>query len=161
MKIRLVRDRRNRMITAGLLLLSVFVGPVVMMSPASASAHVSCYGDYCSGKDPMATGCANDAITTASADLGWGELDLRWSPTCKTNWARIYVYPRKALGGGYVAAVQSTGYRQVGNIGAFVGIHAQTETDWSPMIYSPTKCVKAGAVLGVGYIWDYDWTACR
>lgn len=155
----LFKTTKMRVALLGALALGATAAPLAAAAPASAS--VGCYGDYCSGRDPMATGCANDAVTVASADLGWGELDLRWSPTCKTNWARIYVYPTKTLGPGYVTAEQSTGYTQTGPIGAIASWTPQTETDWSPMIYSPVKCVKAGAVLGVGYIWDYDWTACR
>lgn len=148
---------RTALIAASVLLLGGITGPLVSTHTAMA---VTCYGDYCSGQDPMATGCASDAITVASADLGWGELTLRWSPTCQTNWARMYVYPTRTLGPGYVSAVQSTGYTQTGPIYVIISGSPQSETTWSPMIYSPVKCVKAGAVLGVGYIWDYDWTAC-
>jgi hypothetical protein len=109
----------------------------------------------------MATGCANDAYSLATKDLGWASLSLRWSPTCKTEWARVYVYPTKSLGPGYVTAMQpSTGYYQTGGIYFIGSWTAQTETVWSPMIYSPVRCVKAGAVLGTGYLWNYDWTVC-
>lgn len=153
---------RKRLVSA---IVAVLVGAGVLTSSmaiaAPASASVSCYGDYCSGQDPMATGCANDAVTVDAVDVGYGELTLRWSPTCKTNWARIYIYPTKTLGGGYITAEQSTGYTQTGTIYAILSTSPQTETVWSPMIYSPTLCVKAGSVLGVGYIWDYDWTGCH
>ncbi|GLL05094.1 DUF2690 domain-containing protein [Dactylosporangium matsuzakiense] len=59
-------------------------GAVAAGSPALA---VTCYGDYCSGQDPESSGCSADATTTASARI-WGTesyIELRWSPTCKTN----------------------------------------------------------------------------
>jgi hypothetical protein len=65
-----------------------------------------------------------------------------------------------SLSPGYVTAEQSTGYTQTGGIDAIQSFSAQSETAWSPMIYSPVKCVKAGATLGTGYSFDYDWTAC-
>ena len=132
-----------------------------LFAAIAAPAHaVSCYGDYCSGKDPNATGCANGATTFASANLGYGTLDLRWSPTCKTEWARLYVYPTRTLAPGYVIAEQSTGYTQTGPIYAIASWSPQSETVWTPMIYSPVLCVKAGANLGTGYSWNTDWTAC-
>lgn len=123
-------------------------------------SHVSCYGDYCSGQSPVSTGCSVGAVTIASVDLGWAALDLRWSPTCQTNWARIYVYPTKTLGPGFIVAQQSTGYAQYGNIYVIASFSAQTETEWTPMIYSPKLCVRVGANLGTGYSYDTDWTGC-
>ena len=85
----------------------IFGGALATASPASA---VTCYGDYCSGKQPDQTGCAAGAVTVDAVDFRGGRLELRWSPTCKTNWARLQVYP-----GGFaytLAAVQDTGYTQ-------------------------------------------------
>jgi hypothetical protein len=140
-------------------MLALLVG-VAFAADASSAQAVGCYGDYCSGKDPQATGCANDARTFAVTNLSYGTLSLRWSPTCKTEWARLYVYPTRTLSPGYVIAQQSTGYYQTGPIYAISSWTAHDETTWSPMIYSPVKCVKAGANLGTGYSWNTDWTAC-
>lgn len=154
-----LRPGWRRIVVALAAVLTISGGAFIVASPAIAS--VGCYGDYCSGKDPMATGCANDAVSVDGVDLGYGYLSLRWSPTCKTNWARLYVYPTRTLGPGFVVAHQSTGYEQYGNIYAIVSGSPQSETVWSPMIYSPTLCVKAGANLGAGYSWDTDWTGCH
>lgn len=143
-------------VVAGLLVGS---GVAVIATAVPASA-VSCWGNYCSGLDPQATGCANGATTLSSVDLGYGSLNLRWSPTCQTEWARLYVYPTRTLGPGYVIAQQSTGYYQTGPIYAIFSWSPQSETAWSPMIYSPRLCVKAGANLGTGYSWNTDWTSC-
>jgi hypothetical protein len=139
------------------------VGPCIAPPPPPPpvlSPHVGCYGDYCSGKDPEATGCATGARTLAVTNLTYGTLSLRWSATCKTEWARLYVYPTRTLGPGYVIAQQSTGYYQTGPIYAIASWTPHSETTWSPMIYSPVLCVKAGANLGTGYIWNTDWTTC-
>lgn len=98
------------------------------------SAH-ACSGDYCSGLDPIATGCARDAYTVAHVQLPAvaQRLDLRWSPRCKTNWARMTLDHNPSwlravqLPGGYT---QWLGGRGGGN-------------SWSRMIYSPVKCVYA------------------
>ena len=113
------------------------MGMTALLAPASAGAttqSVSCYGDYCSGQDPMSTNCAADAYTVATAGVygtyGDQYVDIRWSPTCKTNWARTNIITSQ------VKAVQSTGYTQgySSNNGVFA---------WSKMIYSPVLCVKA------------------
>lgn len=78
------------------------------MLGAPAANAATCYGDYCSGKDPVASGCYRDAITletvpvitrsvTAEIEgVGFsyggdrvGQLSLRWSESCGTNWAKL------------------------------------------------------------------------
>lgn len=125
----------------------------VLTAPA-AQADVGCYGDYCSGKWPEQMGCDRDAVTTAWVDVTGARLELRWSPTCKTNWARYQQYPR---GWGFMGnvplelrAVQDTGYTQRLSYGVN---GTGTGTTWTPMIYSPTRWVRAEMVYqcyGVG-----------
>jgi len=110
--------------------------------PASAA---SCYGDYCSGQDPNASGCAQGAYTVTSVVWpGSGVLEVRWSPTCKTNWTRLTIYPQGRIGtyvnNAQLSAVQDTGYTQSTWISAWFG--NATYTYWTPMIYSPVHCVK-------------------
>ena len=111
---------------------------------AQASVHpaVSCYGDYCSGLDPQTSGCSADAYTLASSfDSNTGALvELRWSPTCKTEWARA-----NTTSPGWIKAVQSTGYTQWGTL-----TQAGSSNSWSRQIYSPSKCVYAQAYFGWG-----------
>lgn len=114
---------------------------------AQQSSSVGCWGDYCSGQDPEATGCAADAETVAVLvdDKGGGRLDLRWSPTCKTNWARWQQYPVgwcmncTPLG---IYAVQDGGYMQ--SVDFTDNLPQGGDTRWSPMIYSPERKVAAG-----------------
>jgi hypothetical protein len=53
------------------------------------------------GQDPIAAGCAGDARTIYSNEisnngsaLGW--IDLRYSPSCRTTWARVRNYSYNA-----------------------------------------------------------------
>ena len=132
---------RRKVWTILLSTLALLGGYVVVAAPASAA--VGCWGDYCSGRDPMSTGCANDAITTATANFSTGSVQVRWSPTCKTNWTRLVVYPtgRSCMNYGSLWAVQDTGYRQSTEV-PFVCNTYSTTTYWTPMIYSPVHRVR-------------------
>ena len=115
---------------------AVMASALAMAAPAPASA-VSCWGDWCSGRDPVATGCSADAYTVAHVQLPAviQRLELRWSPRCKTNWARLTYDPYPS----WIRAVQpSTGYTRY-----FSGRSAWNS--WSAMIYSPFRCVYAQA----------------
>lgn len=106
---------------------------LIVPRPAMAA---TCWGDWCSGQDPESSRCSLDAYTVASAGIPWSSglaVELRWSPTCQTNWARVDYGAFT-----YVRAIQSTGYAQdySDNNGTYW---------WSKMIYSPTLCVKASS----------------
>ena len=83
-----------------LLLLCGFCFQGAAHANASRQMHfsVTCGGDGCDGLDPIATGCVNDAYTARVAYIQdpqgntIGEVDLRFSPTCGTNWARVISY---------------------------------------------------------------------
>jgi hypothetical protein len=77
----------RRRLAAALLSL-VGVAAMVLATPSSASA-----APY-DGTDPDATGCSADAITAKSHYIDYngrryGQIQLRYSPTCKTAWGRI------------------------------------------------------------------------
>ncbi|MGV9611652.1 DUF2690 domain-containing protein [Nocardia xishanensis] len=124
----------------GLALLStaavLALGGLVANAPTSNA--VTCYGDYCSGQDPLASGCAAGAYTVAVGNVygtgGTQYVEIRWSPTCQTNWARSNIVSSQ------IKAVQEGGYTQ----GYSTNNGSQA---WSKMIYSPVKCVK-GVIWG-------------
>lgn len=107
-------------IFCALLLAISFVSSPMSASAAttnvSSAANVTCYGDWCSGQDPNATHCADSAITLASVGItdtnnqNTGTLDLRWSPVCKTKWARLNLWATIDIAG--IIATQSGGYQQ-------------------------------------------------
>ncbi|TMF45805.1 MAG: DUF2690 domain-containing protein [Chloroflexi bacterium] len=55
--------------------------------------RVTCSGDGCNGLDPEQAGCAADAYTVkvsgGKVSFRTGYVELRYSPTCGTNWARV------------------------------------------------------------------------
>lgn len=125
-----VRGGRRLAMTA---VLTAMFG-ALLAPPANAA---SCYGDYCSGKDPEATGCARDAYTVAHARIPgtYANVELRWSPSCKTNWARTTWHGSSSS---YLRAVQcATGYTQAGAVGDS-GTYV-----WTRQIYSPRYGVSA------------------
>jgi hypothetical protein len=108
--------------------------------PASAAG---CSGFGCDGQDPVATGCANSAVTVASVNIwNWnqsvllGRVDMRWSNSCHTNWARTvsYVNPGEPF-----AEINRTsdGAVKDSQFGADGG------TVWSPLLYGQGKCTWA------------------
>jgi hypothetical protein len=120
----------------------------------------SCYGDYCSGRSPTKTNCSIGATVIASVKKGVGDdaaLELMWSASCKTKWARI-IAPAGWWAPGELAAEQSTGYTQSAGIG---GHYKAKTTVLSPMIYSPKRCVAAWYIPGIGYSWNEVKTSCR
>lgn len=123
-------------------------------APNAGAEAVTCWGDWCSGQDPMTTGCAADAVTVAALQLDDGRLEVRWSPTCKTNWARYQQYPYGSFASETplaLAAVQDTGYQQSINWDeADGGSPIQVGTYWTPMIYSPDHLVYAGLAMQCG-----------
>lgn len=117
-----------------------------LMITASPAHAVTCYGDYCSGLDPQASGCYADAYSVASSSNAGVTVQLMWSPTCQTNWARV-----NTSAPAWIKAVQSGGYTQWGTYSG--GGYA-----WSRQIYSPSLCVTASVQLNSG---AQVWTSCR
>lgn len=117
----------------------VHTSVIVVASPAAAA--VSCYGDYCSGQDPEATGCAADAYTATVYNETSASLQERYSPTCQTNWTRLVVYApgTSCVDSGTLWAVQDTGYTQTAYTSVVCGAG---QTFWTPMIYSPVHQVQ-------------------
>jgi hypothetical protein len=67
--------------------LAVAAAVIVPAGPASAAV---CDGVSCNGQDPNQAGCAGDAINAAPPVVDQGvTLELRYSPSCHANWARI------------------------------------------------------------------------
>jgi len=135
-------------IFAGTVLLALSCASMTLLAPAQASA-ASCFGNYCSGKDPKQTRCGEDGITVASAQIPGTEgpigiLELRWSRKCQANWARVTAYPTGArcFPPGSISAIQDTGYKVRGFVPIRCAI-SQPVTYWSPMIYSPKHKVRA------------------
>jgi hypothetical protein len=124
----------RRLVSIALVCIAALSGAVVT---APAAQAVTCYGDYCSGRDPEATGCSADAYTVVSARIPGtsAHVELRWSPTCRSNWART-AWNGSNPGSALRAVQCPTNYTQgySGTNGSFW---------WSRMIYSPNLGVSA------------------
>lgn len=132
----------------GAALAALAISTSLALPTMANAAPVTCYGDYCSGADPTESGCAADAYTTVFEETEVGRLDVRWSPTCKTNWVRWVKYDRGIMLSMIpleMAAVQDTGYTQSFSF----GVNGDSDRDhpdyntWvTPMIYSPVHKVQ-------------------
>ncbi|MEU0375372.1 DUF2690 domain-containing protein [Streptomyces sp. NPDC006283] len=56
---------------------------------AQAAPTAGCHGSGCRGLDPNQAGCSADAYTVARVNTLAGTVQLRYSPSCRSNWARI------------------------------------------------------------------------
>lgn len=134
-----------RFLLTGLFVISTLTATFLPTSVALAAP--GCTGTGCNGKDPYVMKCAGSGasygvVATAKiynpvtkAELGY--VQLWWSYTCKTNWARTVSWVPSSLVDAYVWTA-STMYGNT-TYGQSVAI--------SPMIYAPTT--KAQAYGGV------------
>ncbi len=94
----------------------------------------SCHGSGCTGQDPQATGCSSGATTIASASDPGGTLvvQVRYSATCGTYWARSIVnYPSDP---GHNEAILYGFTRNPGFHSYTEDSHVLNDQDvWSPM----------------------------
>ncbi|MGW4206390.1 DUF2690 domain-containing protein [Lentzea sp. NPDC004789] len=109
-----------------------------LMAPDASAA--SCSGRGCNDKDPVATGCSSGSTVADSKPMyPSGRAELRWSPTCRTNWVRITDYP------GGDSALRITVWAGNDHVG-FVA-PGTPGTHWGNMVYAP-GCAR-GEVLYV------------
>ncbi|MGW8061884.1 DUF2690 domain-containing protein [Streptomyces ziwulingensis] len=88
--------------------------PTVSTDPALPPG-VECSGDACTGKDPEVMGCGGDLVTTAAtATVGTAAVEVRYSKTCGTAWARV----TQAAQGDEVQVSADGGNEQTGTVAA-------------------------------------------
>ena len=92
----------------------------------------------CDGHDPGSTGCSAGAKTVKYKNMYWwkdgryiGRLELRWSPTCKTNWARVSMVGEWP--------VEELTIKRSSDGTHYTNSSASTNTLWTKMVYSPTE----------------------
>jgi len=122
---------------------------VVLVMPSVARASNLPYDRT----DPVQTGCANNAYTVGSNNLFTpsgqlvGRVELRYSTTCHTNWARVisYVGSRQLLTFSVRVfdGVSTWGYG--GDPGPFTGTSAYSDQLYG---YNTTVCAY-GAINGM------------
>ena len=121
-----------------------------LAASAATAAHVpakapaSCSNQGCNGKDPQATGCSQTyqarSIRTANImsngkKVGW--VELRWSPYCGNNWARVV----SSVGTANLAATATR------SDGAKMSATGKGTVLWTPMIFGRDLCVSATGTI--------------
>jgi len=140
------------------ILSAALVVPTTVHAQTHVSANnVTCWGDWCSGKNPQDTHCADDATTIAEADVvtkypdvttNYGKLEVRWSPTCKTKWARLSLTKEMIVT--YLTATQDSGYEQTWHTSGSDNTSG-AGVFYTNMIYSPILRVYAHLVDADAY----------
>ena len=111
--------------------------------PAKA-AQATCSNQGCNGKDPQATGCSTTfqarsirtaAIRSHGKQVGW--VELRWSPFCGNNWARVI----SQVG---TANLSATATRADG---AKMSASGTGTVLWTRMIFGRDLCVSATGTI--------------
>lgn len=110
------------------LLALIVLSSFMIQVPVSTYA-ATCSGTGCNGKDPQSSGCASGATTVATAYFTGGYVELRWSATCQTNWARVV----STSGNKYLKA-----YIVQQNVGELYASNVYGQSTYSPMKYAPT-----------------------
>ncbi|WP_176741274.1 DUF2690 domain-containing protein [Streptomyces sp. LUP30] len=141
---------RSRLVTLGLAA-ALSTGVTSLAAPSASAA--TCSGSGCTYQDPQASGCSADAVTVAHYQLPavQQQLELRWSPSCHTNWARMYLDTDPT----WLRAVQPDRGDGLPRVTQLIGRNATYS--WSAMIYSPVLCVYADVQTRT---WGYFRTAC-
>jgi hypothetical protein len=160
------RTRLGQIAGRAALAFGIAVGGTVAYAASEPEAAYATgnYGDYLSGKYADQTHCYKDATTIAEEDITTlvsrlnvsvgaessvnsneievkaGTIELRYSPSCKTKWARMSTTRETSI---YrVSITQDTGYKQSRFVGGFVE-KTRAATAFSPMIYTPDNRVHA------------------
>jgi hypothetical protein len=123
---------------------------------------ISCSGNGCNGVDPNTTPCASDAVSVAGAtrnifrngtSILIGQVELRWSASCGTNWARVSRTDGAIGDGMYGTIRRSDGV-------SYTDFHSGSSSMWSRMVYAPTVCAAATGLVDESFISGEATTPC-
>lgn len=128
----------------------------------TAEQLISCSGNGCNGVDPNTTPCASDAVSVAGAtrsifrngtSIVIGQVELRWSASCGTNWARVSRTDGATADGMYATIRRSDG-------ATYTDFHTGFSSIWSRMVYAPTVCAAATGLVDESFISGQATTPC-
>jgi len=140
-----------KVLLAATLLAAVFAAYTGVSRISASTAqhllpHVTCSGNGCNGLDPAVTGCDLDAYTVSTTggtvSFRTGTIQLRYSPTCGTNWGRVF----SSVGNTQLTVSIR---RDDGRFYFTVGFGTRL---WSPMVFA--RNVKAKACGSAGHFED-------
>jgi hypothetical protein len=143
------------LVIASCLAVLVGIGFTALPSQRHIAHAASCSGNGCTDKDPHDTGCDADAYTVYNVYVRdnngneVGLLQLRYSPSCGTNWTRLTSY----VGNTWLTA------NTIRKADSWIeyGGPMFTNVVWSDMVYSPGNYTVYGdgCVGGSGYPGPY------
>jgi hypothetical protein len=143
-----MRKSALRRILVGLVL-AVSATSLPLVTTAEVALAASCSAGGCDYQDPATTGCSTGSYTVVSAGVfsagvRYGTVELRWSPTCQTNWSRLTINAGAANPNHYDR--QAWVHRQ--SPAASIGFDwtGDGSVIYSDMLYAP-GCAKAYASL--------------
>ena len=139
--------QRMRLFLVCTVLLAILAGITILAGTRIAAANtaqhstpqVTCSGNGCNGKDPIATGCAVGAYTVQTGVLPNFLVQLRYSSKCGTNWGRVLSRIGSAHLFATVQRIDGLSYTRSFGFSTLV---------FSQMVYAPT--VKARACGRIG-----------
>jgi hypothetical protein len=123
----------------------------------SATTAVAAPNDPYTGTSPQTTGCAADAVTIGtrpirSAQAVYGTMEVRYSPSCQTNWVRAVMTVSDGANTVTKGIRRPSG--QPDGQGGWLGFYENHETDaavgssFGMQVYAPgSTCVTAMAVV--------------
>lgn len=128
-----------------LIVAAAFVLPGIAFAQVSQQAvpKVTCSGNGCNNLDPIQTGCVAGAKTVQTAVLSTAFLQLRYSPTCKTNWGRVISRGSNNTDVYLVLVdrIDGLSYGTKGLVGPFA---------WSRMVFAPVARARACVSINGG-----------
>ena len=125
--------------------------------------RATCFQNGCNGLDPATTPCASDAVTVqtksiyankAGQSTNVGYVQLRWSGSCQTNWARV-----TRTDGFYLEGMNARVTRNDGR--SYLASRMGETTIWSPMVYAPNPyCARAYGLIDLSSVSGMATTNC-
>ncbi len=139
-------SRRSFAILAAL---AVSLVPATVAQAAPAHVQVTCSGYGCDHLDPVATGCSAGSTTVTSAAIGGvGTVELRWSPTCQTNWSRVTIAAGGANPSGFWRYADI--YRQSPAAHDYFDFNGNGSPVYGNMLYAPGCAWASGTIQNAG-----------
>lgn len=132
--------------TANRMKILLIIASLLIISFVTPAKAASCSDGPCEGLDPAATGCSTDSYVAQSATLyrqsdgaAVGTLQLKYSPTCGTNWIKV------------ISSIGSVPlYGIVGHTSSMYSSHAYSATSTS--IYTDMTATRYETACGYGSI---------
>lgn len=136
--------------------LTLLATAVTAVTLAAVPAAAAPYDPY-TGSSPATTGCQADAVTIATRPINsqqatYGTMEVRYSPSCGTNWVRA-VISTPVAGNTVTKGIRRLSSQPDGH-GGWLGYYEDYETDpavgasFGMQVYAPgSTCVFASSVV--------------